>query len=503
MARYYAVHKGRIPGVYRTWAEASEQTNKFSGAIHSAFNDLNEAVEFSGIPLHRQPRWVRVDLGIPDTAPANPSPAAGPPHPHSPSPALALTASGSQPSIVTPPSQAAAQQPSTSSTGLNAKSEQHGDSNASLVQAFRAVSIHTPAAPAPVLRPGVVDSSPAAVTRRTGNLNKEGSGEGRDRGAAAYPSLFARGAADGAPITPGRMPRHSTPIGSPSDSPTNSPSHRPGPNGSRPSFRLWSPQNRSGWYEDSILSGIFHPPASSVESSAGNTHDHTATSGSTSSDEVWLDPMEPMRGGLYGVQDSLPNFHRIALRTASRNTIHYAPALTFLLGQHAVNYMFLHYFSAGSTFVVANAYERFRDDSRGFVEHMVGEGMPPRQAAYLWTIIAPENSDSPEADFSFFVWAAAMRALTRGGGSALRGVGVVGEGSDRAQTQSPSLEGSVVDSEADHIEAEDAVAKETEAPEESASTNTSGPVQGGELDYMDIDDEIEYLDFPEDVDPQA
>lgn len=46
MSKYYAVAAGRLPGVYKTWNECSEQVNKFSGAKYMKFNTYNEAITF-------------------------------------------------------------------------------------------------------------------------------------------------------------------------------------------------------------------------------------------------------------------------------------------------------------------------------------------------------------------------------------------------------------------------------------------------------------------------
>ena len=35
--KYYAVHKGRLPGVYPTWLECKTQTHRFSNAVFKAF----------------------------------------------------------------------------------------------------------------------------------------------------------------------------------------------------------------------------------------------------------------------------------------------------------------------------------------------------------------------------------------------------------------------------------------------------------------------------------
>lgn len=44
--RFYAVHKGRNPAVYKTWDECNEQINKFSNAIYRKFNNIDDATYF-------------------------------------------------------------------------------------------------------------------------------------------------------------------------------------------------------------------------------------------------------------------------------------------------------------------------------------------------------------------------------------------------------------------------------------------------------------------------
>ena len=43
---YYAVKKGRTPGVYLTWDECKKQVDGFAGAIFKKFNRENEALDF-------------------------------------------------------------------------------------------------------------------------------------------------------------------------------------------------------------------------------------------------------------------------------------------------------------------------------------------------------------------------------------------------------------------------------------------------------------------------
>ncbi|XP_014212647.1 ribonuclease H1 isoform X2 [Copidosoma floridanum] len=43
---YYAVAKGRSPGIYRQWDECKDQVDKFSGAVFKKFNTREDAEEF-------------------------------------------------------------------------------------------------------------------------------------------------------------------------------------------------------------------------------------------------------------------------------------------------------------------------------------------------------------------------------------------------------------------------------------------------------------------------
>jgi len=46
--KWYAVRKGRIPGVYRTWSECQAQTNGSGGAVFKSFTTEAEALTFVG-----------------------------------------------------------------------------------------------------------------------------------------------------------------------------------------------------------------------------------------------------------------------------------------------------------------------------------------------------------------------------------------------------------------------------------------------------------------------
>ena len=55
MAKYYAVKKGRIPGIYTTWSECSAQVDGYSGAEYKSFTKKSEAKEYLGIEIKNKP----------------------------------------------------------------------------------------------------------------------------------------------------------------------------------------------------------------------------------------------------------------------------------------------------------------------------------------------------------------------------------------------------------------------------------------------------------------
>ena len=46
MKKYYAVRKGRVPGIYNTWDECKEQVTEFSGAEYKSYKLLEDAENF-------------------------------------------------------------------------------------------------------------------------------------------------------------------------------------------------------------------------------------------------------------------------------------------------------------------------------------------------------------------------------------------------------------------------------------------------------------------------
>ena len=44
--KYYAVRKGRVPGIYHSWDECRAQVDKFSGAEFKSFHSEKEAEHY-------------------------------------------------------------------------------------------------------------------------------------------------------------------------------------------------------------------------------------------------------------------------------------------------------------------------------------------------------------------------------------------------------------------------------------------------------------------------
>lgn len=53
---YYAVRKGRIPGIYLTWDDASKQVHGFEGAVFKKFPTIAEAAVFMEAPVSDSPK---------------------------------------------------------------------------------------------------------------------------------------------------------------------------------------------------------------------------------------------------------------------------------------------------------------------------------------------------------------------------------------------------------------------------------------------------------------
>lgn len=74
MKKYYAVKKGRKPGIYSTWAQAEKQVKDFKGAVFKKFDNLNQAQCFlKEAPLSHQrfDIWLYTDGGTRNTGSHN------------------------------------------------------------------------------------------------------------------------------------------------------------------------------------------------------------------------------------------------------------------------------------------------------------------------------------------------------------------------------------------------------------------------------------------------
>lgn len=56
MGKYYAVRRGRVPGIYYTWKEAQQQIDHFPGARFKSFYSYEQASQY----LQIQDKWITV-----------------------------------------------------------------------------------------------------------------------------------------------------------------------------------------------------------------------------------------------------------------------------------------------------------------------------------------------------------------------------------------------------------------------------------------------------------
>ena len=69
--KYYAIAKGRVPGVYTSWEEAKKQISHFKEARFKKFDTFEQAQEF--VNLHKTPDFFMKMLGL-SVAPPTPTP---------------------------------------------------------------------------------------------------------------------------------------------------------------------------------------------------------------------------------------------------------------------------------------------------------------------------------------------------------------------------------------------------------------------------------------------
>lgn len=66
--KFYAVKKGRNPGIYTTWAECHAQVSEFKGAVFKSFVSIADAKKFIDEP-DRPRRSVKWSTNVNDTVP--------------------------------------------------------------------------------------------------------------------------------------------------------------------------------------------------------------------------------------------------------------------------------------------------------------------------------------------------------------------------------------------------------------------------------------------------
>lgn len=72
--KYYAVKRGRTPGIYTTWAECQRQVSGFSGAVYKSFASHQQALAWLQQSQPRQHRSQQLQLTLDDQArPAQPA----------------------------------------------------------------------------------------------------------------------------------------------------------------------------------------------------------------------------------------------------------------------------------------------------------------------------------------------------------------------------------------------------------------------------------------------
>ncbi|KAG9041557.1 hypothetical protein FS837_012089 [Tulasnella sp. UAMH 9824] len=169
-------------------------------------------------------------------------------------------------------------------------------------------------------------------------------------------------------------------------------SARPNLKFAQPDYSIWSSTDYSGWFNDSLLSGIFHPPASGPHGSSSatgsnanqskaeaNINESEARMGEHRDDDI--DPMLPSGTGLLGVADENTWNHRIHLRAASTTVTHYSSGLRCVLGRHATNYLYMHYYSAGSAVAIVDAYLDYIHDGESFIRVLVDRALKWRKTS--------------------------------------------------------------------------------------------------------------------------
>lgn len=69
--KYYAVHRGRVPGVYDTWEECSAQVHQFTKHLHKSFETRDEATYFVKFGTDKPTNIPKITAYFKSTSPKN------------------------------------------------------------------------------------------------------------------------------------------------------------------------------------------------------------------------------------------------------------------------------------------------------------------------------------------------------------------------------------------------------------------------------------------------
>lgn len=69
-SKYYAVKKGKVPGIYHSWAECKKMVDGFSGPVYKSFKTLEEAEDFMGESGLGKLQAKEVENAVPDVPPS-------------------------------------------------------------------------------------------------------------------------------------------------------------------------------------------------------------------------------------------------------------------------------------------------------------------------------------------------------------------------------------------------------------------------------------------------
>jgi len=66
MSAWYVVFKGKVPGIYSSWAKCSEQVLHFKGNVHKKYNSYEQALEVFNSTINSIPSQTCSSISISD-----------------------------------------------------------------------------------------------------------------------------------------------------------------------------------------------------------------------------------------------------------------------------------------------------------------------------------------------------------------------------------------------------------------------------------------------------